>query len=329
MTRYMLIFALMLGLTSNIYAQKKTPNIQQDNALLTAIESNDLSAAKLALNNGASPNARNDVGDTALVLAIHKGNLEISKTLISSNATKSLISWYGKLPIVEAALLKQDFIVKLLGTNIKEINAYDKMGWTALHAAAKTGNVNLAQWLLDQKINYEAADVSGASALQLAAAEGQTDAVKLLAALNYKSPLIDRFGRTPLVAAAAGGHTAILPLLTDRITDKTARRMELERSFQETVGVASLDSKTNFPPRESALLYLLDHGTNLNARDYKGKTPLIAAAESGSAIVVKFLLVHGADPNLKDLSGYTALGRAERMGKDEVIEVLKGGTQIH
>ena len=110
MTRYMLIFALMLGLTSNIYAQKKTPNIQQDNALLTAIESNDLSAAKLALNNGASPNARNDVGDTALVLAIHKGNLEISKTLISSNATKSLISWYGKLPIVEAALLKQDFI---------------------------------------------------------------------------------------------------------------------------------------------------------------------------------------------------------------------------
>ncbi len=58
----------------------------------------------------------------------------------------------------------------------------------------------------------------------------------------------------------------------------------------------------------AAVRLLLDAGIDVNARDARGMTALIAASEHGHVAVVKLLLDRGADVHLKNKMGATALG---------------------
>lgn len=68
---------------------------------------------------------------------------------------------------------------------------------------------------------------------------------------------------------------------------------------------------------------LLDAGATLEARDFVRQTPLMVAAQSGQAHVVKFLLQEmKADPNLHASEGYTALMYAARKGCPACVTLL-------
>ncbi|KAJ3114659.1 hypothetical protein HDU96_001803 [Phlyctochytrium bullatum] len=55
----------------------------------------------------------------------------------------------------------------------------------------------------------------------------------------------------------------------------------------------------------------------------KGRTPLHAAAKSGSLPCVRLLLKHGADPGIRDAAGRTPLMAAEAKRQEEVTRVLR------
>ncbi len=59
-----------------------------------------------------------------------------------------------------------------------------------------------------------------------------------------------------------------------------------------------------------ALRYLLDHGANVNATDFKGVTPLRVAVDNKSLKSVGILLRGGADPNILDEDSLTCLNKA-------------------
>lgn len=70
-----------------------------------------------------------------------------------------------------------------------------------------------------------------------------------------------------------------------------------------------------------AASWLLVHvGADVNARDAKGKTPLMYAALLGDH--VRLLLSHGADPNLCNHVGITALHQASYYGHETVVTQL-------
>lgn len=52
---------------------------------------------------------------------------------------------------------------------------------------------------------------------------------------------------------------------------------------------------------------MLAYGSNTNARDAEGMTPLILSTICGSMKIVRMLLLGGADRNMKDHKGRTAL----------------------
>ena len=56
--------------------------------------------------------------------------------------------------------------------------------------------------------------------------------------------------------------------------------------------------------------FLLDKGADVEARDDRGRTALMTAAELGHAEIVELLLRHGADPRDRDTAGKSALDLA-------------------
>ena len=67
---------------------------------------------------------------------------------------------------------------------------------------------------------------------------------------------------------------------------------------------------------------LLSAGAEVNARDAKGRTPLICAAREGHADAVRHLLKWGAEVNAVPITGGTALREAVREGRAKVVRLL-------
>jgi len=73
----------------------------------------------------------------------------------------------------------------------------------------------------------------------------------------------------------------------------------------------------------SMVYSLISAGINPNFKDEKGQLPLVVAAGSGQALVVKLLLDNGADVFAKDTSGLNAIEAATRAGFSQTALLLK------
>jgi ankyrin repeat protein len=70
-----------------------------------------------------------------------------------------------------------------------------------------------------------------------------------------------------------------------------------------------------------ATLALIDKGADVNARNQRSLTALMASI--GSAETMKVLLEHGADVNARDADGWSALELAFLQGCPDFIELLE------
>ena len=67
---------------------------------------------------------------------------------------------------------------------------------------------------------------------------------------------------------------------------------------------------------------LLEHGADTNARDYNGATPLHTAISANYDLVVKDVLDYGADIHVEDKNGFSPQQLAEMEGIDQRIKLL-------
>ena len=78
------------------------------------------------------------------------------------------------------------------------------------------------------------------------------------------------------------------------------------------------------------LKLLIAHGADVNQKNIRGATVLMAAAIGGPLSVVEYLIEKGADVKMRDNDGHTALMYAEAQQetsrseeRDEIIQVLR------
>ncbi len=117
----------------------------------------------------------------------------------------------GDTLLTVAAYYTQETAVELILAQPKvEVDARNKMGLTALSAAAFKGHVGIAKKLVAAKADVNAASASGQTALMFAALTGRTEMVDYLLSVGADPRAADRAGSTPLSLARGQGADAVV-----------------------------------------------------------------------------------------------------------------------
>lgn len=160
-----------------------------DDALMSAIQSDDVELVKMAIENGADVNKLNSsYSRTPLELAVWRGNIDIAKQLIIHGA-KIHKGDFGSRTDNETYLMlatrngKFDMIQLLVECG-ENVNARNKRGYTALHYAISLGRYDVVDYLINNNAEVNMLDHNGMTPLMIAASaypdENMLNIVKLL-----------------------------------------------------------------------------------------------------------------------------------------------------
>lgn len=242
----------------------------------------------------------------ALERAVDSGHVDetaVRTILLQVADHASSVGDNGEAPLHLAAALGQDRIATVLLRQGADADALDCNGRTRLHLAVERGHLCTAVKAIlganpDTSIRYKVA-CRGHSVLDLAAREGNVD---ILRALLQHGVDVNRLtdGCTSLHIAALNNHVGAIDVLIEAGAD-----MEVEDDDDCT---PFLDAVLNHC--HEAALALLRRGANIEARDFRGETPLqIAprqAGREGVTAIVNLLLTCGSDENALNPDGHIA-----------------------
>ena len=126
-----LVLACILAHASAIAGE---PSINQE--LLWAAETGSLEQVKTLLSKGANINAKNEKGQTALMVAAWRKRLEIVRCLIDNGADVNATNQYGGTALMDAAMTGHLEVVKPLIDRGVDLHAKTQRGGTVLMQAA-------------------------------------------------------------------------------------------------------------------------------------------------------------------------------------------------
>lgn len=265
--------------------------------------------------------------DEILVLAIKEGNSELIRSAIKLGADVN-------------ATIKPE-----LYENIDVGIPSRFRGVVPLHVAAVNGNTEIAQVLMDNGAEVDAAmyitQGGMRTALYLAVEAQDPEMVKFLlehgesvdkkvidSTINSNGEMQNitrRAGCTPLHLAIAVGNLVIAELLIEHGADKNAKIEE------DVLGQKGIDAAHYYTPLHiavakgnlDAINFLCDHEADINIKGgFHSYTPLHLAIAQGKLDAAGLLCDRGADLNVKNANGYTPLHAAIEQGNLDAVKFL-------
>jgi ankyrin repeat protein len=349
-------------------------------ALLWAAHWNDLQAAELLIRAGAVANVANDLRMTPLSRACTNGSAQLVDVLLRAGADPNTPIATGETPLMTcaragAADAVRTLLVRGADVNTKEptqnqtalmwaaaeqhpkvlqtliearadLQAHTKLGFTALHFAARAGDMESVRTLLGAGVDVNIRSqpdrepgrregVSGGGGGRGAAGAGRGGAARGAGAFGARGG--SSFpGSTALLVATVRGHVPLALFLLDRgadpnVIDAGFTPLHWAAGTWEN-GLANpvygfVDPVGGIPDREAKLQLvkaLLAHGANPNLQmtvrppgyggtgtggynDAVGATPFIVAANASDVEMMKILLAAGADPHLVSKTNSNAI----------------------
>jgi ankyrin repeat protein len=287
-------------------------------ALLWAAHWNDLATAGLLIRAGADANAANDFRMTPLSQACTNGSARFIELLLNAGANPNTPIATGETPLMTCARTGNADAVAMLLVHGADVNGKEPtQNQTALMWAAAEQHPKVLQTLIGAKADLRAHTKRGFTALHFAARVGDLESTKILldagVDVNVRAQLDVGSGQESggRGAAAAGrGGVAVG-------SAAGAGGFGGDLTFPGSTPLFVATVRGHVP----LALFLLDHGADPNVMD-AGFTPLFWAAgtwENGLANpvygfidpiagipdreaklkLVRGLLAHGADPNLQ------------------------------
>jgi ankyrin repeat protein len=187
--------------------------------LLAAAGRGDVAAVQAALRDGATVDARDRSGRTALLVATHANKVEAARVLIAAGADVNAKDAIQDSPYLYAGAEGRNEILKMTlaaGADLKSTNRY---GGTALIPAAHHGHPETVKILLATAIDKDHVNNLGWTALLEAVLLGDggpvhTEIVRLLVDAGANVNIADRDGVTALAHAKRRGFSAMVRILT-------------------------------------------------------------------------------------------------------------------
>ena len=267
----------------------------------------------------------------SLFEAVKKGDIEQAKKVIAQGADVNATEDLGQVrwtPLIAAASGGNARVVKVLLENGAEVDANDSYGYTPLYYALWTDGNDSEE--IVRALIASGADVNKRSpsdkrysplVFAIWLREGREDNVKVLLDAGADIDVKDDNGLTPLYWAAFDSSKDVLDLILAR------------GNYANTIHLAACRGDL------SRVKTLIKEGTDVNARDGFGCTPLHWAALAKSPEVADFLIVKGADLNAEDSRNLTPLMAACALPVVELLiskgadiqgqDALQGQTKLH
>lgn len=187
-------------------------------SILEAVKTGDTARVKELLDHDPRlANARNERGDSPVLLAAYYGRKELLKLLLSSGAELNLYeaATVGALDRVRALVAKDSAIV----------NSYSGDGFPPLSLAAFFGHIEVVEFLLARgaEINAAAKNPMKVMPLHGAVAGRHTAIAEMLLARGADANARQQMGFTPLHEAANSGQEVLAKLLLAHGADVNAK----------------------------------------------------------------------------------------------------------
>jgi ankyrin repeat protein len=282
-----------------------------ETVLMTASRAGSADAVKLLLDRGADVNAREKYkGQTALMWAAAERHPEVVKLLLAHGADWKVRSFdrETKMPKLSAA---------------SSVSPIARGGFTAFLFTAREGDIESAKVMLEGGVDIDQTDIDGTNALVVSIMNKKYTFAKFLLDRGANPNLVDNKGRAALYAVV-DIRNEDYSALPNRKEEDPLPSLELVKALLADGANPNQQLTKNLPGRSG-----MDTGDT--ALD-EGTTPLLRAARSGDAAVMRALLEKGADPKLTTKEGSSALMCAAGVGyrdkftrgtEAEALEALK------
>lgn len=356
-----------------LIAQKVDVNARSSDgstALLWLAHWNDLDTANLLLSAGADANAVNDFKTTPLSEACTNGNGALVHALLKAGANPNTPIATGETPLMTCARSGSAGAVRMLVEFGAAVNATEpRQNQTALMWAAAERHADVVQALIDAHADLTAHSKQGFTAIHFAARVGDLETVKVLLSAGVDINILTQvegqqnrvsnflgiaktngsLGYTPLLVAVVRGQIDLAMYLLDHGADPNNLAAGFTplhwastqwESFTANPVYGFDDAMSGIPDRQAKLRLvkaLLAHGANVNARmtkpqpsfaggylDANGATAFLLAASANDLEMMHILLDAGADPKILSATNASAImaaaGLNHSIGEDTVTE---------
>lgn len=276
---------------------------------------NKLDALKKVLreNPNIDLNAIMDDGDTYLTVAIKKDFREIRNYLIEKGASVERANVNKNTPLIVAVNKGMLNSVKVLLDLKVDLEKRNNEGDTALHAAIKNSQDEIALLLIKQGSNIEALDGKNRSAIRLAE--------------DFNVPLSLELLKSVLqVEVGAPDIASFRNILTQgdlkRLNNVLTRYPRLANDYESINPLALvIEVKDENVAMRSAEV-LIQYEANVNGPKDAEVTPLIKATLTEKSKFANLYLQSNANPQLLDKEGKSALIHAVELNNIEMVDML-------
>lgn len=268
-------------------------------------------------------NRQSNVGWTPLLIACHKGHMELVTTLLANHARVDVFDNEGRSALHLAAERGYLQVCDALLTNKAFINSKSRVGRTALHLAAMNGFSHLVKFLIrDHAAVIDILTLRKQTPLHLAAGNGQLEVCKLLLELGGSIDATDDLGQKPIHVAAQNNFSDVAKIFLELHPQLV---MATSKDGNTCAHIAAMQGSV----RVIEELMKFDRTGVINVRNkLTDSTPLQLAAEGGHAEVVKALVRAGASTTDENKSGFTAVHLAAQNGHGQVLEVMRSSGSL-
>lgn len=185
-----------------------------DARLLDAVKSENASAVKAALEQGANITAADPDGSTALHWAAQRNNDEIVAALLAAGAKADAKTRFNMTPLALAAMNGNAKMIGRLLDAGADANGTSNEGQTVLMTAALNGNSDAVKLLIQRGAKVNAVEpYKGQTAMMFAAGEGNAKAIEQLIEFGGDVNVKSKGGYTAFLFAVRNRHMDAMKIL--------------------------------------------------------------------------------------------------------------------